>query len=191
MRFSPAGGADAVSEVTVRDATPGDALEIAAVHIASWRTTYTGLVSPEIVAEHTQIVPRLEIWQRRLVDPARFTVVALVDGVTCAFSAFGAMPERPQGAEPLPEFDAYLESLYALAAVQGRGIGRALLAATASRLQAAGYRSLALHVLASNPARGFYERLGAEWVRDEPPDPGATWCGCVYGWRDLSCTSFR
>jgi ribosomal protein S18 acetylase RimI-like enzyme len=180
-----------MSDVTVRDATSADAIEIAAVQIASWRTTYTGLVSPEIVAEHTQIVPRLEIWQRWLADPERCTVIALVGGVTCAFSAFGAMPERPQGSEPLPEFDAYLQSLYALVAVQRRGIGRALLAATASRLRTTGYRSLALHVLATNPARGFYERLGAEWVRDEPPDPGASWHGCVYGWRDLATLEAR
>jgi GNAT superfamily N-acetyltransferase len=175
----------AAGALVLRDASAADAIEIAAVHCASWRTTYTGLLPPEIVAAHTEMTPRVDLWRLRSADPSRGCVVALLDGVLCAFAAFAAMPERPQGMEPVPGYDAYLEAIYALQAVQHHGIGRALLGAAAERLRARGYRSLALHVLASNPARGFYERLGARLVREEPPGPGETWHGCVYGWPDI------
>jgi GNAT superfamily N-acetyltransferase len=51
-------------------------------------------------------------------------------------------------------------TLYLLAAQQGRGSGRRLLAAAAQRLQAAGFSSLAVWVLSDNLACAFYERLG-------------------------------
>jgi ribosomal protein S18 acetylase RimI-like enzyme len=175
-----------VSAIAIRAVAPGDAIEIAAVQCASWRTTYAGLVPPEIVAARTEMVPRVELWRMRLADPSCGCVVALLDGVLCAFAAFAPMPERPQGMDPLPGYDAYLEAIYALSAAQRLGIGRALLAAVAVRLRASGYRSLALHVLATNPARGFYERLGARLVREEPALPGETWHGCAYGWPDLA-----
>jgi ribosomal protein S18 acetylase RimI-like enzyme len=175
-----------VNAIAIRDATPDDAIAIAAVHCASWRTTYAGLLPPEIVAARTAMPERVDLWRKRLADPAHGCVVALLDGVVCAFAAVCPMPERPQGMAPLPDFDAYLESIYALQAVQHRGLGRTLLAAAAARLRARGYRSLALHVLATNPARGFYERLGAQLVREEPAGSGESWCGCVYGWRDIT-----
>jgi GNAT superfamily N-acetyltransferase len=175
-----------MSAVMLRDATLADAIEIAAVHIASWRTTYSALLPAEVVAERTQMVPRVELWRTRLGDPARHTIVALLDGVICGFSAFCPMPERPQDTEPIPDFDTYLEALYVLQAAQRRGIGRALLAATARAVRSDGRHSLALHVLATNPARDFYARFGAVWLRDDPFAPRATWYQSVYGWRDVT-----
>ena len=94
------------------------------------------------------------------------------------------MPERPQDYEPLP-FDAYLQAIYLLAGRQRRGAGRALLGAIARDLIAQGRRSMALHVLATNPARGFYERLGAMHVRYEPPERDMAAHACAYAFRDL------
>ena len=97
------------------------------------------------------------------------------------------MAERPHGKEPLPGFDAYLDSLYLLQSVQGRGVGRTLLVATARELRARGHRALALHVLSTNPARSFYERLGATFIRDEPPSfSGECLFESAYGWPDLT-----
>ena len=175
-----------MSVVTLRDATPDDAIEVTAVHNAAWRTTYSALLPAEVVAERTQMVPRLELWRAWLGDPSRRTIVSLLDGVICGFSAFRPMPERLQDTEPLPDFDTYLEALYVLQAAQKRGIGRALLAATARALRDDGQHSLALHVLATNPARDFYVRLGAEWLRDVPFLRRAGWDLSAYGWRDVT-----
>jgi ribosomal protein S18 acetylase RimI-like enzyme len=170
----------------VRDATPDDAIDIAAVHVASWRTTYAGLLPSELFASRINLAVRVDQWRGRLADPGHPTIVATAGGVVCGFASRCPMTERPHGHEPLSGFDAYLSSLYLLQAVQGRGIGRMLLAATARALRADGLRALALHVLATNPSRRFYERLGAAWLRDEPEITGECWFECAYGWRDLS-----
>ncbi len=177
--------------LTLRDASIGDAIEIAAVHVAAWRTTYTTLLPPEVVAKRTEMPARVELWRERLADPATRCIVVLADGVICGFLAYSAMPARPQGSEPLPDFAAYVHAFYVLASMQGRGVGRQLLGATADALLRDGHRTLALHVLATNPARAFYERMGAAWVRDDPVEPGTSWYQCVYGWRDITDMSSR
>ena len=62
----------------------------------------------------------------------------------------------------------YLEDLYVRPTARGRGAGRALLAALAGICQERGYRRLEWWVLDWNPAREFYDALGAramdEWV---------------------------
>ena len=52
--------------------------------------------------------------------------------------------------------------LYVLRASHGRGVGRALFDACYYELARCGHRGLLVWVLADNPARGFYERLGGE-----------------------------
>ena len=51
-------------------------------------------------------------------------------------------------------------TLYLLDAYQRCGIGRRLLSASAEDMAAAGFSSMCVWVLAANPAREFYERLG-------------------------------
>lgn len=96
------------------------------------------------------------------------------------------MPARPLGQEPLPQYDAYLYHLYVLAAVQRRTIGRGLMAAAARSLREHGYERMALHVLATNPAVGFYERVGGTRVRTDPAAGGTPLPHHVYAWSDLA-----
>jgi GNAT superfamily N-acetyltransferase len=62
----------------------------------------------------------------------------------------------------------YLEDLYVREAQRGNGIGLALLAELAAICSERGYPRLEWWVLDWNPARGFYETLGAtaltEWI---------------------------
>ena len=52
--------------------------------------------------------------------------------------------------------------LYVLRACHGRGIGRALFDACHYELARCGHHGLLVWVLADNPARRFYQRLGGE-----------------------------
>jgi GNAT superfamily N-acetyltransferase len=167
----------------LRRAAQADAEAIARVHIASWKTTYAGLVPDDVIARRTAWSVRYPLWVERLGADKAVFVVEDDDGAF-GFACASAMPERPQDYEPLPQFDAYLEALYLLAGRQRAGCGRALLAAVARDLIARGHRSLGLHVHAANPARGFYERLGAVFVRDEPAY-GEAYFSCAYGFPDL------
>ena len=170
--------------VEVRRAGAADAAAIARVHIASWHTTYGTLLPPRIVAERTRWDVRSALWAQRLSTDRAVFVACDGDGIF-GFAGACAMSELPEDRNPVPQFDAYLESLYLLSDRQRHGVGRALLAAVARDLIANGYHSMALHVLASNPARGFYERLGAVHVRDEPREAGETWTSCAYGFDDI------
>jgi ribosomal protein S18 acetylase RimI-like enzyme len=97
------------------------------------------------------------------------------------------MPAFPNGRAPLPGFDAYLESLYVDPGTHKRGVGVALLRAVAAAMRDGGYTSLALHTLSRNAARGFYEHLGARYVREERVDQdGEHWFHAAYGWDDIS-----
>jgi GNAT superfamily N-acetyltransferase len=62
----------------------------------------------------------------------------------------------------------YLEDLYVRPAARGTGAGKALVAALAATCVERGYRRLEWGVLDWNPAREFYDALGAapksEWV---------------------------
>jgi ribosomal protein S18 acetylase RimI-like enzyme len=175
-----------MSVVTLRDATPDDAIEIAAVWVASLRATFTGLISPQQLEAYTQMNSAVDVWRRQLNDNTRHTTVALADGVLCGLAEWTPMPGRPLGQAPLSDFDGYLYHLYVLAVVQRQGIGRRLMAAAARSLREHGCSRMALHVLATNPAVAFYERLGGTRVRTDPAAGGTPLPHHVYGWSDLA-----
>ena len=171
-------------DVRLRRADPADAAGITRAHIASWKTTYAGFLPPEVVAQRTRWDERLAAWEQRLNDD-RSTFVVEDDGGIFGFACAGQMPQHPQDRDPFPGYDAYLRSLYLTAGRQRQGLGRALLAAVAEDLVARGHRRMALHVLGDNPARGFYERLGAVHLRDEPRISGQTWTTSLYGFEEI------
>jgi L-amino acid N-acyltransferase YncA len=150
-------------KVLLRDAHAADAAPIARLHLDVRRATYTGML-PQAALDADSFEQRLALWERRLADPARRVIVAERDRQMVGFACAGPMPERPGGREPLPGFDAYLESIYIDPATHGEGTGRAILSRLAMQLAVAGFTSLALHAVSNNPARGFYEHLGARFI---------------------------
>ena len=169
----------------IRAARRDEAARIAAVHVASWREAYAELL-PEWMHENNTEVRRLATWEGALAEAARDLFVATDDDAIVGFVAGGAMPDVIHGRAPIPGFDAYVDALYVLTAWQGYGTGRALLGTLAQRLSERGFRSLALHVVARNPARRFYERLGARFIRDEPSAVAPADDGVAYGWDDIA-----
>ncbi len=142
--------------MAVREATVDDVPAIARVHVDIWRATYRGIV-PDDFLDGLTYEGRERQWT----------------------AALG--PER--GGDP--DYRGELYALYIDAAAQGRGLGRQLVRAVAGRLADEGMTSLLLWVLAENPARGFYERLGGREVRTQPiAIGGATLEEVAYGWLD-------
>jgi ribosomal protein S18 acetylase RimI-like enzyme len=125
---------------------------------------------------------RIAHWRDWLSRTGRWTFVSEerseVNGFACAFIS-----------DEEPGFDAVLSTLYVLRTAQRRGIARALLRAVAAELLRAKIRSMWLLTLRDrNPARAFYERVGAELVREEPAPPslGPGVMDAVYGFRDVA-----
>lgn len=169
--------------VIVREATCDDAAGVARVHVESWRTTYRGIM-PDTVLDSLTPEQRLPNWQRRLCGGPNGDFVFVAErfsGEVIGFASGGA--ER----EGTPGYESELQAIYLLEAAQGLGIGGRLFHAIAERLHRAGMRSMLLWVLAENtPARGFYERIGGEYVQTKTFEIGGAMLDEVaYGWPDL------
>lgn len=164
----------------VRDATAEDAEAIARIHEESWRATYPGLLPEELIDRfaYEQVLPR---WRERL--PARSPQAVLVwDEPPAGYVYCG--PERDGDARHRGE----VYAIYLRPARWRAGGGRALLAAAADRLAAAGLTSMLVWVLRENsPARRFYERLGGAYLREKPLGwPGTDAIEVAYGWADTA-----
>ncbi|RYB02324.1 GNAT family N-acetyltransferase [Lichenibacterium ramalinae] len=152
---------------TLRRATAADAGAVAALHVASWRSAYRGLLADAYLDGPVER-ERGTVWARKLAEGAAGseTVLACADAAVVGFVCFVL------DADPL--WGTLVDNLHADPARRGLGIGRALLAETARRAGlAAPLRPVHLFCLAGNaPARGFYERLGGGIVErleaDEP-----------------------
>ena len=132
---------------TVRPATVEDADGIGAVHLASWRETYGGLLSPAFFAAREE--SRFQANWRRVLDGGPDVVVAEAGGRVVGFASTGPSRDEP----PVRPLELY--SIYLRAAQHGSGLGQALLDA------AVGDRPASLWVAEENPrAIAFYRRNG-------------------------------
>jgi ribosomal protein S18 acetylase RimI-like enzyme len=150
----------------VRTALPADASAIARVHVESWRTTYEGLLPAAYLAA-LDVADYAARWERSLRGPfaGAVVLVAEADGGVVGFASGG--PERDED----PRYLGELYALYLLREFQGRGLGRALVEATAAALAERRMTSMAVWVLRDNArARGFYERLGGMYLRERQLD---------------------
>lgn len=139
--------------LVVRRARPGDASAIAQVHVRSWRESYRGLV-PDAYLAQLSVAGHERHW-RQTFAAGGWAFVAEWEQRVVGFASGGLSRARR-------DISGELYLLYVLRASQGRGVGRALFDACHYELARCGHRGLLVWVLAENPARGFYERLGGE-----------------------------
>lgn len=139
----------------IRFAQPADAPAIALVHVRSWQSAYTGVVPQEHLDALDPAEESLR-WTERLAaaaPPRARVLVAESDHRVIAFAGFRPVGDTSEDGE--------IHTLYAHPGHWGTGVGRALLAATTTALETAGYRHGTLWVLAANTrARRFYEAAG-------------------------------
>lgn len=148
----------------IRDAVAADAAAIAAVHVRSWLDTYQG--SPTAAGTPPSVEARIATWGQRVAqlsaDEQLFVAVfrSQPDDIV-GFLWAGATTDTDDD----PGRVAQIRSVHVDPGAQRRGLGRALLRETATRLSIVGYQQVTLWVVADNgSARAFYERLG--WQSD-------------------------
>lgn len=156
--------------LSMRDAEPDDAEDIATVQVATWQTAYHDIMPAEFLSALSDGLKRRAEWWRERVSsagPRDHTLVAEEGGEVIGFADIG--PSRDADVDPRSVGE--LNAIYVLSRAWGRGVGRALMAALLFRLRAAPFDSATLWVLAENMrARRYYEAAG--WtvdgtVRDE------------------------
>ena len=139
----------------ISPAGPGDAGDLARVHVQAWRETYPGLL-PQAYLDSLSVPRHARLWRRRLMSTDEVTLAAEGAEGLVGYCSGGDARGRAQGL-------AEITTLYVLRRAQGAGLGRRLLTDTARVLAARGAVSLVIWVLRDNtPARGFYEHLGGK-----------------------------
>jgi len=169
--------------VRIREAEPRDARAIAEVQVSSWRTTYPGIVAQSYI-DSLSVDGRATVWARilgRETSPESYVVVA-EDASRNVVGFVSGGPIR----QPRDGYDSELYAIYLLQSSKGVGVGRALVAAWAAHEVQCGRRSAIVRVFADNPARRFYERVGARWLEDgELTIGGELYRESWYAWDDL------
>ena len=147
----------------VRRAEPADAAAIAAVHVATWRDGYRGVVAQEAL-DAIDVGDRTAYWRDVLAAGRVHALVAVAldvgdDGAVLGFAACGASRDADMAGA------GELYQLYVSSTRWRTGAGATLLSAAVAALAAQGFPEAALWVLVDNArARSFYEAHG--WTVD-------------------------
>lgn len=163
----------------IRAATCADVDAIAALHVASWRSTYRGILLDEFLDGPVE-ENRLNLWRSRLENPGAAQIVLLtegadgLDGFVCLLLDHG------------PHRHSYIDNLHVAARCRGRGLGKRLMQAAASAIPAThAAQPVSLTVFEQNRAAcAFYERIGGkagEVVYEVEPD-GRELPSLKYAW---------
>lgn len=143
----------------IRPATGDDVFAIAGVLVDTWHSTFRGLLADTFLDGMSREDEAIRLARRMGVPGVHYLVaVEPVGSNIIGFANFGP----PRGRVP-----AHIHELYALyirSEHQRAGIGTALVRSVAAQCAGQGARSLFAWVLAGNPNRQFYERLGAKVI---------------------------
>ena len=160
-----------IANLHIRPATIADAPSIARVHVATWRSTYQGIV-PDAYLSSMSVTRNTELWDRILTKDAeqsdeRISLIASTeDAGILGFVSGGPARERFSG------YDAELYAIYVLQEYQKKGLGIQLFTAFAQHMKRLGYDRLLVWVLTENPARTFYVRLGGQEIERKTVEIG-------------------
>lgn len=139
---------------TVRDS---DIQKIAETHVASWQSTYVGLVQ-QAYLDDLSVSRCMDSWSEALADPNHSMLACELNGDIVGFSSYG--PSRDQGTgSDVGE----LYSIYLIESSTGHGIGTTLWDQSYNNMRDLNFNQITLWVLSSNQrARRFYEKMGFE-----------------------------
>jgi GNAT superfamily N-acetyltransferase len=174
-----------LADAVIVPAGPSDAVDLARIHVTSWRESYAGML-PARFLDDMSVTRHARRWSSQLLRlrPGEVVMAAEARDGLVGYCA-GAAPE-PGGGDRAEIF-----TLYLLRSAQGRGNGFQLFRSTARVLAAKGAGALELWVLSENRrAQGFYHRLGGRPICER--DVGA-WSGglkeTLYRWDDIGALS--
>ncbi|MCF6137304.1 GNAT family N-acetyltransferase [Pseudalkalibacillus berkeleyi] len=163
----------------IREARISDIEQIAHVHISSWHSTYSGIISEEYL-NNLSIEAKVEQWTYNLTIDRTFMYVASVDNRIVGFINGG--PNRSNEFR----YEGEIYALYLLENYQGRGIGRELFNRVISTIKCRGWNSMLVWVLEENSSKFFYEKMGGQKVgKDTLEVKGTSHIELAYGWDEI------
>ncbi len=170
-----------IRHAPIREAHPGDARDIADVHVRSWRATYRNLL-PGTYLRYLHRKRMTGSMMNGLLDPQYIYLVA-EDPPEQVVAYICGGPERTGN----PIYRGEIYELYVLPDFQRRDIGRRLMSALARRFHQRRYYAALVWVLAGNPNRRFYERIGGLYLQTKTISfAGKRLQAAAYGWIDIT-----
>ncbi|WP_206207721.1 GNAT family N-acetyltransferase [Virgibacillus indicus] len=163
----------------IRKASQRDAVKIAKVHVDSWKSTYKDIL-PDKLLNSLTYEQRTKLWENNLKEQQVYIAENSGDEII-GFSVGGK--ERT---EKYDDYNGELFAIYILEVYQGKGIGKLLLRPVIDELKQMGINSMIVLVLEDNPAKYFYESLGAKKIDTlKIKIAGVEFKELVYGWENL------
>lgn len=184
------------TSLRIRRARSEDAGAIAKVHVETWRAAYAGIVPDAYLVRMTESGQAFT-WRKILARKQAEETVLVVEAPQAdkaagagkggredrrivAFGSCGAQRDNAL------TYRGEVFTLYVAPDWQAQGIGRQLLGALFRRLYEAGLPDAMIWVLAENPARFFYERMGGQRIAErEQTFAGEALAETAYAWPDL------
>ncbi len=167
----------------IRLAVLQDARAIAEVHVESWKSTYRGIF-PDPLLNGLSAEKRESFWRDSLAarePPSAITIVACdAGGSVVGFISGGKETTGQLGC------DGELYAIYLRQEAQRKGLGASLVRQLVHELDARGFGSMAVWVLALNPSKRFYEYLGGKVIGQQQIERGEQlFTEVAYGWQSL------
>ena len=182
-----------MASLRIRDACLEDAIGLGETITSATASAFTGRV-PSWCFDTFTVEESAANWERFLRSPAyaaaeELLLVAEEDAagvvglVLAGKSTRGLFPDSTI----TDRYPFEITSLQIRPHWQKKGLGRALVGRAADFIAAKGSQTMAVRVLAPNPNRAFYEKLGARQITVQDYD----WEGymteeVLYGWEDVS-----
>ena len=166
----------------IREAKVEDAGKIAEIHVASWRSTYAGIV-PQTYLDSLDVSKRSVMWTKILskTDPKEKILVVLKDDLIVGFASIG--PNRDKKLS----FDGELYAIYLLESHQKLGLGKQLFNRSVQELLQRGFKSMFVWVLQDNPTCTFYKKMGGRLIDKKSEEIGGkTLYEVAYSWNNIS-----
>ena len=166
--------------ITLRRATVSDSLEVARVHVQSWRESFTGIV-PQSFLDEMSVENRAQAFRARFAEESyrMFIAETPADG-PIGFADFGKPRDNNL------QYQAELYAIYLLRDFQRQGVGARLFTLGVESLVADGMNSMYLLALEVSPYKSFYEKMGGRVIgRAAIELGGQKFTELIYGWDSL------
>jgi ribosomal protein S18 acetylase RimI-like enzyme len=168
--------------IRIRKADVKDAEAIAKVRIDTWRTTYQGIFPGEVLARLSYDQARHRWETVYLSSKSHDTVYVAEEDLSKVVGFVKCGQDRDND----PTYKGEVIAMYILQSMQRKGIGKQLMVAAAKDLKSRGFDSMIVWVLADNPSRHFYDKLGGEHVQTRNITIGGKqFQEFGYGWKNL------
>ena len=171
--------------LSLRQARPSDAADLARIYIESWHDAYAGIL-PHALLAAMSVKNHTARWQSQLRTPGSVIVAEDHQYGVIGLASLGGARDSGLG------FEGEVYTLYVDPAFFGQGAGRALLHGAFAALKERKLNSCLIWSHARNNACFFYEAMGGQRVAERTMRLGGEPTPEIaFGWKRLATSSRR